>query len=394
MSATIHFYIRSERPHADNSAQLFMLFIINSKLKAKISLRKRIPIRKEFKKLKPEEIAKFESSVRNDMFCWDSKKERATNQAPSYDKINQFIDAEKKRANDIVLKYQLIGKPLTVDIFKKLFSKEAGNKLFNEYFIEEFNNQSSRWASETLRSYKSIVSKIQKFKPSLTLNDIDHRFLMEYENYMLKPVSDGGCGNSQKTVANNMKILRTLVIIATKNGDLLKDNYAFTDYRISDSSTELTTRDYLEPDEILQLEGMYNNFVPLTKPIKTVTQAEWEERKEKGIITPGEHNALRRFLFSCYTGLRFRDMLLLDPKKHIFYKNVEVPQTGERLKRYYIELKMHKTQNTVVIPLVDKALKLFDPTANGVVFENISTAANGKPAFIQNGTSALKGDKE
>ena len=62
MSATIHFYIRSERPHARNSAQVFMLFIINSKLKAKISLHKRIPIRKEFKKLKPEEIGKFEAS--------------------------------------------------------------------------------------------------------------------------------------------------------------------------------------------------------------------------------------------------------------------------------------------------------------------------------------------
>lgn len=372
MSATIHFYIRSERPHSDNSAQVFMLFIINSKLKAKISLHKRIPIRKEFTKLKPEEIGKFEASIRNDMFCWDSQKERATNQAPSASKINQFIDAEKKRANDIVLKYQLIGKPLTVDIFKKLFCKEAGNKLFSEYFIEEFNNQSNRWAEETLRSYKSIVTKIQKFRPSLTLNDVDHRFLMEYENYMLKPVSEKGCGNCPKTVANNMKILRTLVLIATKNGDLLKDNYAFTDYRISDSSTELTTRDYLEPDEIIKLENLFNNFVAITKPIKTVTHAEWKEREEKGIITPGEHKALRRFLFSCYTGLRFRDMLLINPKKHIFYKDIEIPGSGERLKRYYIELKMHKTQNTVVIPLVDKALKIIDLNSEAELFENIS----------------------
>lgn len=372
MSATIHFYIRSERPHADNSAQVFMLFIINRKLKAKISLHKRIPIRKEFRKLKPEEIGKFEASIRNDMFCWDSEKERATNQAPSYDKINQFLDAEKKRANDIVLKYQLINKPLTLEIFKKLFSKEVGNKSFSQYFTEEFNNQSSRWAAETLKSYKSIVTKIQKFRPNLTLNDVDHRFLLEYENYMLKPVSEKGCGNCERTVANNMKTLKTLIIIATKNGDLLKDNYAFTNYRVTDTASELTTRDYLEPSEILKLEDLYNKFVPISKPAKLMTHADWEERRANGIIAPGEHKALRRFLFSCYTGLRFRDMLLLHPKKHVFYKEIEVPETGEMLKRYYIEIKMHKTQNTVVIPLVDKALKLIDLNTDIPFFENIS----------------------
>jgi len=372
MSATIHFYIRSERPHSDNSAQVYMLFTINRKLKAKISLHKRIPVKKEFAKLKPQEIGSLAPELRNDMFCWDFKAERAIKPAPNSDKINQFLDAEKKRANDLILKYQLIGKPLTVDIFKKLFCKEAGNLLFSEYFIAEFKNQSSRWADETLRSYKSIVTKIQKFRPSLTLNDIDHRFLMEYENHMFKPALNGGCGNCSKTVANNMKILRTLILMATKNGDLLKDNYAFADYRISDMSSELTTRDYLEPEEMSKLEELFNNFIPINKNIKTVTHSEWKEREENGIITPGEHNTLRRFLFSCYTGLRFRDMLLLDKEKHIFSKSIDNIEAGTKSHRFYIELKMNKTQNTVVVPLIDKALALIDLQSKGTLFVPIT----------------------
>lgn len=371
MSATIHFYIRSERPHADNSAQVYMLFTITRKLKAKISLHKRIPIRKEFAKLKPKEIAKYEPSIRNDMFCWDSHKERATT-SPNSARINAFLDAEVKRANDLILKYQLIGKPLTVEIFKKLFCKEAGNFSFSEYFLEEFKNQSDRWAEETLRSYKAVVTKIQKFRPNLTLNDIDHRFLLEYENHMLKPVLKGGCGNCDKTVANNMKILKTLTLIAIKKGDLLKDNYAFDDYRISDTSQELTTRDYLEPEEIAELEKTLKKYVPLEKNMKLVTPEEWKEREDLGIITPGEYQTLRRFLFSCYTGLRFRDMLLIDPTKHIFSKNIDNTENGTKSARYYIELKMNKTQNTVVVPLIDKALSLIDLKTKGTIFTKIS----------------------
>lgn len=43
MSASIHFYIRTERPHADKSAQIYLLFSLGRNLKTKISLKKNIP---------------------------------------------------------------------------------------------------------------------------------------------------------------------------------------------------------------------------------------------------------------------------------------------------------------------------------------------------------------
>jgi hypothetical protein len=77
------------------------------------------------------------------MFCWDTNTERAIKQAPNYEKINRFLDAEKKRANDIILKYDLMGKPLTVEVFKKLFSRQAGSQRFADYFLNEFETQST-----------------------------------------------------------------------------------------------------------------------------------------------------------------------------------------------------------------------------------------------------------
>lgn len=366
MSATINFYIRSERPHADNSAQIYMLFTINRKHKVKISLKKSIPIRKEFSHLKTEEIVKLEASIRNDMFCWDSEKQRAIAQAPNADKINKYLDAEKKRANDLILKYELMGRPLTTEVFKKQFSRHIGDQTFAEYFLEEFEERrSNKWSEETLKSYKSIVTKIQQFSPNLTLNGVSHKFLVEYENFMLKPTKEGGCGNSPRTVANNMKVLRTLILIAIKNGDFLKDNYPFTDYKVSETTRELTSRDYLEPEELAILEELYKSYEAPLKPIHKLSSEEWLERSARKQLTPGEYKTLGRFLFSCYTGLRFRDMKDLQ-RANVFEKMVD------DTKRYYIEISQHKVSRPVMIPLIDKALKLINLEAEGKLFDFIS----------------------
>lgn len=372
MSASIHFYIRSERPHPDKSVNIYFIFTLNRRLKTKISLHKNIPIKKEFAHLKYEEIVKLGVSLRNELFCWDSQKERATPQAPNYEKINQFLDSEKKRANDIILKYDLMNKPITPEIFRQQFCKPSGNKLFNEYFIEEFDNRrSNKWSAETIKSYKSIVTKIQQYKPSLTLNDILPKFLVEYENYMLKPIIDGGCGNCERTVGNNMKVLKTLLMIATKNGDYIIENSPFKNYKIKDTSKVLTTRDYLEPAELAVLEKMYENY-EYDKPPHKLSAEAWIDRGKNGQLNPGEHTALKRFLFSCYTGLRFSDVLALEKEKHLFRKELNGSDVSEKQVKWYIEIEMHKTKNTVVIPLIDKALKLIEVDKSGKIMESIS----------------------
>jgi integrase len=373
MSATIHFYIRSERPHADNSVQIYLIFSLNRSLKTKISLHKNIPIKKEFAHLNNEEIASLQTNLRNDLYCWDANKERATPQAPNYERVNQFFDSEKKRANDIILKYDLMNKPITLEAFRQQFCKPTGNKLFNEYFIEEFDNRrSSKWSAETIKSYKSIVSKIQEFKPSLCLNDISPKFLTEYENYMLKPTADGGCGNCERTVGNNMKVLKTLLYIAIKNGDYVIENTPFKNYKIKNTSKELTTRDYLEPLELAVLEKMYENHEKLSKPINKMSSEEWIERGRAKQLTPGEYKALKRFLFSCYTGLRFKDVLALNKDKHLFMKEIDLNNFSNKQSKWYLEIEMHKTKNVVVIPLIDKALKLIDVYKSGSILESIT----------------------
>ena len=371
MSATIHFYIRSERPHNDGSAQIYMLFTINRKLKTKISLKKSVPLKKEFKHLALKDIMNLNSEIREDIFCWDKEKQLVTKDATNASKINHLIISKRNEANDIIFKHELMNKPLTIEGFIHAFCKPTGHQTFSEYFMEEFNLRGHKWSEETLRSYRSIVTKIQQFKSNLTLNDINHKFLIEYENYMLKPIEQKGCGNSERTVANNMKVLKTLILIAVKNGDFLKENHPFEDYKISDTAKELTSRDYLEPTELKILEGFYDGYVAIEKPLHKLSPQEWQERTDNKLLSPGEHCALKRFLFSCYTGLRFKDMLALQ-RESILSKTIELPDNGGEVTKYYIELSMHKTGRKVIIPLIDKALLLIDLEKSGKVFESIT----------------------
>lgn len=370
MSASIHFYIRSERPNKDGSAQIYMVFTLNRSLRAKMSTNKNAPLKKEFNHLTQSEILAFSRDVRDDLYHWDKKLQRLTKNAPNADKINKYLDGEKKRANDIILKHELLNQPLTLESFVGEFAKISGNKLFADYFLAEFNKREGRWSKETLRSYKSIVTKIQQFRPNLTLAGINYKFLTELENYMLTSEEAGGCGNTPRTVANNMKVLRTLLLIAIKNRDFTRENYPFTDYRVTETTKELTTRDYLEPEEIDLLEAMISGYQVPEKPVHKLSPQDWAERAEKKMLSPGEYDVLRRFLFSCYTGLRFRDMRALK-RANIFEKSVETV-SGQAEKRYFIEITMHKTGNPVGIPLIDKALRLIDLKSLGNIFDFIT----------------------
>jgi len=170
---------------------------------------------------------------------------------------------------------------------------------------------------------------------------------------MRKPVSQKGLGNIPNTISKTMRSIRALVRIAIKNDDFPKEAYPFADYKIKNFDPVLTSRDYLEPEDLLKVEQ-------LLSPEKI------------GCLTVGEIKATKRFLFACYTGLRFSDVNELNRKKHLFAKWVLNPSTNKTTYRQYLELRMAKTDQPVLIPLIDKALEIIQESEGDQIFERIS----------------------
>jgi len=368
MSASLSIFLRAERMKSNGEIPMYLRFTLNRK-KVDISLKKYLSPKdgtsiKKLEQLKPSERLSY--------YHWSSEKEQLTKGAINCDKVNYIITNEKKRAVDIILKYELHGKHITKELFKKEFTGNKGiNVSAHKYFLQELEKRKSSYSSETLRSYKSILSKLKEYKPQLELKDIDNNFIKNYEHYMLRPIEEGGKGNEKRTVANNMKIIKTFINIAISNGDLPKEISPFENYKIK-KYRGVSKRSFLEPNELELLEELIKHYQPLQKPTEDLSPEEWGKRELAKQLTPAEYNVLKYFLFGCYTGLRFQDIKDLD---YTNIKNRLVQETGSSkfINKLYIELDMHKTGFTVKIPLMKKALELIDiEKKKGKIFRVIS----------------------
>lgn len=374
MSAKIHFNLRIDRPQSDGSVQILFHFSLSSEQRLRVNTGKFVPLKKEYQHLTKEKILLVKADQRDLLYDWDKAKSRLNKTALYAEKINHYLLGLEKKANDIILKFELQNKPLTLEGFRNNFIKTTTHDFFYEYFINELTERRKHHLSEfTIKNYKSVITKIEAFRPRLLLGDIDHKFLVDFEGHMKAPTSSGGCGNNDVTTYKNLKILRTLILIAIKNGDFLEENYPFRTFKLKEVDAELTTRDFLEPEDLSILEKMYAEYNGLDKPQEHHSVEDWNLRSENGLLSPGEFKTLERFLFCCYTGLRFRDMASLKKSQHLFSKFVTNPETEERVNRQYLELPMHKTKRTVVIPLIDKALQILEKNnANDLVFDRVS----------------------
>jgi len=330
------------------------MLTINRKQRLKISTGKYVQLKKEYQKLNKEQIQALVQEHKENLFYWDTQKERATKGTGNSEMINQYLDNEKTKANQILFKYELMNKPMSIELFKSAYLKPTGANKFYDYFMNELYTKRKHLLSKgTYIGYATTVSKINKYKPNLTLADIDYKFLSQFENHMLKPISEGGLGNIPNTVAKTMKIIRTLLCIAIKNEDFSKDLYPFKDYKIKHADPLLTTRDYLEPDDLLKIEQLLSP-------------------ERISILTEGEIRATKRFLFSCYTGLRFSDVNNLNWQQHVFSKQIFNPTTREIAFKSYIEIIMSKTSQPVFIPLINKAIEIMGDRKEGNVFQSIT----------------------
>ncbi|HXB41549.1 MAG TPA: phage integrase SAM-like domain-containing protein [Bacteroidia bacterium] len=195
MNLKIHFYIRTDRPAKDGSVAIYLLILISKNQRLRLNTGKFIPLKKQYRKFNSDQLKESEIKRKEDLYCWDVNRERATNQAENHNSVNLHLDNEKTKINQIILKFEMLNKPLTIQSFKNAYLRPNGANTFYEYFNHELEKRKHLLSLGTFIGYSTTVSKINKFKPNLTLADIDYKFLTQLENYMLKPISEKGLGN-------------------------------------------------------------------------------------------------------------------------------------------------------------------------------------------------------
>ena len=184
--------------------------------------------------------------------------------------------------------------------------------LFKETALNILNSSSEDLAKETISTYYWNIKKVDDFSPGIACENIDETFVRNFRSHLIKQ------GNKPATIQKALSVLRIFTNKMFK-ARIIGEN-PFENIKIG---RVYTRRGFLTTKE---LRSLYTNFLD-----------------KQNFLTRAEREAMKVFLFSCFTGLRYTDLKSLDAKDVCDYK---------------IRKQMHKTGDAVYIPIPVQARAL------------------------------------
>ena len=165
---------------------------------------------------------------------------------------------------------------------------------------------------QTYRTYHFVLTKFNAFCPGLACDELTEAVILQFREQMRKR------GNHENTVKKTLATLKILINKLIAAGKLEPNPFA----RIRIGKVQ-SNRKYLTVEELREL---YTVFLA-----------------HQGHLSRPEFDAMQAFLFSCYTGLRYSDLKSL---------------TSAEVKDGAIRKRMHKTGDSVYVPLTSQAQTL------------------------------------
>jgi integrase len=313
-----------------------ILFVLN---KSKINSKNQCPIRCRitFNKKRKE----FSTGLFVNPKYWNSKKQKLLDIAEQSDYINTQLTLIKTKINQGFLMLQIKEEDFTVEHVYVMYKGVKIEKDHNIYeYFERYLNRLKTLIGVDIKqitwnkSYyikKDIKSFIKwKYKTNdYPLKKLNLHFLGEFEYYL--KVNNG---LKQITINKKLQRFRQSIKAAVSEGYLDKDPFML--YKAKKVTLEVV---FLSPEELKKLEEY--NF----------------SQSRLGFIKD-------LFVFSCYTGLPYRELMNLE-RKHIsigFDDNL------------WIKMKREKTSKELSIPLLPKAMEISEKYINEIayVFPRIS----------------------
>lgn len=299
MKATIQIFLRSDYTKKDGSVPISLRVILNRR-KKEYSLGQSVPEPKKF---------------------WDPVKKRVKRCSwINMAKINEAIDQKERQAYAIVDEMGKLNVPFTVAEFDKRFRNpiQIRNSFYAYAEKEMVKHQNNKSSKETIRSYKSYISKLKRYKPELFFSEITKEFIEGYEAYMINN------GNGINTRHKALSWMRTVARRATADGLITGNPFQHIILKRKPGEREALNENELNRLEKILAEGVVNGYLA---------------------------NALRCFLFSVYTGLRYSDV------RNLRFSDIQ-KSTENGKENKWIRIQMQKTREPVEIPLLPQALEL------------------------------------
>jgi integrase/recombinase XerD len=251
---------------------------------------------------------KFNLGIRIPKKLWNSKSLRIRPSHPEADDLNLVIEHALAKVQSIAMDARLKMKRITPAEFDHLFFGVESD-LFAVFWEHEMERMRPQMRHGTYKHHKSVLKKVVKYAPEATFTDLDVRYLMAFDRFLIKEY-----GNAHNTRVANFNKIRRYINLAIAQEKM--DRNPFDHFKMSFQDGH---RAVLSRDQVATLVKM------------------WRDQ----LLNGGHHVALQNFLLGCFTGLRISDVYLvrksmIDGNRLIFSpkktqnrnKVIEIPLTG------------------------------------------------------------------
>ncbi|SFU49309.1 Site-specific recombinase XerD [Pustulibacterium marinum] len=250
---------------------------------------------------------------------WDKKKQRLKGTTPATMDINLILDNISGKLTSIKTTYRLSERQLTPATLRKELQEGMPRVNFCAFMKHAIEEERPILAPGTYKRHLAVYNKVKQIKEELLFSDIDFDFFSDYRKFYKKKKQN------DTTINSNIKVIKKYLFLASKNGIKLK-----IDPRDVKGGNTNGNKTYLSPKEVIKLHEYF-----LSK-----------------FINPSQKLVLGYFLFSCYTGLRFSDVM-----------NIERRDIQEG----FISFTAKKTKKLQRIQLIEQAIEI---CKYPLIFEN------------------------
>lgn len=245
--------------------------------------------------------------------AFDKTKMRVKKAYKGSKDINLVIEKVLADVNQIEVMYRLTGNYLTVDLIEKELKSPSSRLDFLKYWEEQIEIDEKHLTPATIRSARSVLQKVKMYKPVWLFKDLSNEGFQDMLAFLKNTI-----GNSQNTLFNVTKYARKYLRRAERNG--IRIPITYTDIPHAKVKAEIG---HLSKQEIQRLWNFYNEeYVPDIY-----------------------RSVLAKFLFSCLTGLRISDMLLLSEAN--FVGDFLIKFTSKKTKKVQ-KIKLNLTAKQII----------------------------------------------
>ncbi|MDB5014139.1 MAG: integrase, partial [Daejeonella sp.] len=259
---------------------------------------------------------------------WDSRKGNAKSSSEEGKKLNSYLEDIRAEIGDCYRSLQVGRKVITAESIKQAFQRTGEEEYTLNKLIEYHNTTfANTLAWGTLKNYVTTQKYLEKFlkermkTKDLHLSELNYKFIQDFEFYLrnYQPV-DHQSGMANNGVMKHLERLRKMTSLAMRLEWITKD--PFQKYQMKFTKVD---KEYLTANELSIIE----NKVFSIERIEAVRDL---------------------FVFCCYTGLAYVDVMKLKPE-HI----VEGFDGND-----WIKTCRQKTNVPVNIPILPKGLSILE----------------------------------